>query len=109
MWTYLFPGLILMLLGVYNLARETFLSRYVWLSRYLALAGIIVITLFFLARSWLPIGIGTGTPINMVFVGVLIALSLTGFKFFFRMCTHEYSAGASNTNSSSQSFLSAWW
>ncbi len=82
MWTYLFPGLILMLLGVYNLARETFLSRYVWLSRSLALAGIIVITLFFLARSWLPVGIGTGTPINMVFVGVLIALSLTGFKFF---------------------------
>ena len=82
MWTYLFPGLVLMLLGVSHLARETFLSRYVWLSRSLALAGIIVITLFFLARSWLPIGIGTGTPINMVFVGVLIALSLTGFKFF---------------------------
>ena len=82
MWTYLFPGLVLMLLGVSNLARETFLSRYVWLSRYLALAGIIVITLFFLARSWLPIGIETGTPINMVFVGVLIALVLTGFKFF---------------------------
>ena len=85
MWTYLFPGLVLMLLGVSNLARETFLSRYVWLSRYeryLALAGIIVITLFFLARSWLPIGVETGTPINMVFVGVLIALALTGFKFF---------------------------
>ena len=85
MWTYFFPGLVLMLLGVSNLARETFLSRYVWLSRYeryLALAGIIVITLFFLARSWLPIGVETGTPINMVFVGVLIALALTGFKFF---------------------------
>ena len=65
MWTYLFPGLILMLLGVSNLARETFLSRYVWLSRYeryLAPAGIIVITLFFLARSWLPIGIEQGHP-----------------------------------------------
>ena len=85
MWTYLFPGLVLMLLGVSNLARETFLSRYVWLSRYeryLALTGIIVVTLFFLARSWLPIGVETGTPINMVFVGVLIALVLTGFKFF---------------------------
>ena len=82
MWTYLFPGLVLMLLGVSNLARETFLSRYVWLSRYLALAGIIVITLFFLARSWLPIGVETETPINMVFVGVLIALTLTCFKFF---------------------------
>ncbi len=85
MWTYLFPGLVLMLLGVSNLARETFLSRYVWLSRYeryLALTGIIVVTLFFLARSWLPIGVETGTPINMVFVGVLIVLVLTGFKFF---------------------------
>ena len=85
MWTSLFPGLVLMLLGVSNLARETFLSRYAWLSRYeryLALAGIIVITLFFLARSWLPIGVETGTPINMVFVGVLIALALAGFKFF---------------------------
>ena len=85
MWTYLFPGLLLMLLGVYNLARETFLSRYAGFARYeryLAPAGIIVITLFFLARSWLPIGVETGTPINMVFVGVLIALVLTGFKFF---------------------------
>ncbi len=82
MWTSLLPGLVLMLLGVSNLARETFLSRHVWLSRYLALAGIIAITLFFLARSWLPIGVETGTPINMVFVGGLIALVLTGFKFF---------------------------
>ena len=83
--TYPFPGLVLILLGVYNLARETGLSRYVWLSRYeryLVPAGIIVITLFFLVRSWLPLGVETGTPINMVFVGVLIALALTGFKFF---------------------------
>ena len=85
MWTYLFPGLVLLLLGAYNLARETFLSRYVWLSRYeryLVPAAIIVITLFFLVRSWFPIGVETGTPINMVFVGVLIALTLTFFKFF---------------------------
>lgn len=82
---YLLPGLVLLLLGAYNLTRETFLSRYVWLSRYeryLVPAAIIVITLFFLVRSWLPIGVETGTPINMVFVGVLIALTLTCFKFF---------------------------
>ena len=85
MWIYLFPGLVLLLLGASNLARETFLSRYVWLSRYeryLVPAAIIVITLFFLVRSWLPIGVETGTPLNMVFVGVLIALILTFFKFF---------------------------
>ena len=85
MWTYLFPGLVLMLLGVYNLMRETFLSRQVWLvryERYLAPVAIIVITLLFLVRSWLPIGVETGIPINMVFVGVLIALSLTCFTFF---------------------------
>ncbi len=83
--TYHFPGLILILLGVYNLVRETFLSHYAWLSRYeryLVPAGIIGLTLFFLVRSWLPLGVGTGTPINMVFVGVLIVLSLTCFKFF---------------------------
>lgn len=85
MWTYLFPGLLLMLLGVYNLARETFLSRYAGFARYeryLVPATIIGITLFFLVRSWLPIGVETGIPINMAFVGVLIALVLTGFKFF---------------------------
>lgn len=85
MWVYFFPGLVLMLLGVYNLMRETFLSRQVWLSRYeryLVPVAIIVITLFFLVRSWLPIGVETGTTISMVFVGVLIALTLTFFKFF---------------------------
>ena len=85
MWTYLFPGLLLMLLGVYNLAREMFLSRYAGFARYeryLVPATIIGITLFFLVRSWLPIGVETGIPINMAFVGVLIALVLTGFKFF---------------------------
>ena len=85
MWTYLFPGLLLMLLGVYNLAREMFLSRYAGVARYeryLVPATIIGITLFFLVRSWLPIGVETGIPINMAFVGVLIALVLTGFKFF---------------------------
>ena len=83
--TYHFPGLVLILLGVYNLVRGTLLPRYTWLSRYegyLVPAAIIVITLFFLARSWLPLGVETGTPSNMVFVGMLIALALTCFKFF---------------------------
>ena len=83
--TYPFPGLVLMLLGVYNLVRETLLSRYTWFSRYersVVPAAVMVITLFFLVRSWLPLGVETGTPINMVFVGVLIALALTFFKFF---------------------------
>ncbi len=85
MWTSLFPGLVLMLLGIYHLVRKPFLSRYAWFSRYErypVLAAIIVIMLFFLARYWLPMGVATGTPVNMVFVGILIALSLTCFKFF---------------------------
>ena len=83
--TYAFPGLVLMLLGVSSLVRETFPSRYAWFSRYegyVVPAAVIVITLFFLVRSWLPLGVETGTPINMVCVGVLIALALTFFKFF---------------------------
>ena len=35
--TYAFPGLVLMLLGVSSLVRETFPSRYAWFSRYEAL------------------------------------------------------------------------
>ena len=83
--TYPFPGLVLLLLGLYSVSRETFLSRYAWLARserYVVPAAVILITLFFLARSWLPIGVETGIPINMVFVGVLIAVALFFFKFF---------------------------
>ena len=85
MGTCPFPGLVLLLLGVYNLARDKMLSRYEWFSRserYVVPAAIIVTTLFLLVRSWLPIGVETGTPLNMVFVGLLIALALTFFKFF---------------------------
>ncbi len=83
--TYPFPGLVLLLLGVSPLVGATLRSRWARLSRYArfcAPVAIIVMTLFFLVRSWLPLGVETGTPVNMVFVGGLIALSLAGFKFF---------------------------
>ncbi len=80
-----FLGLVLILLGVYHLIRGPLLSHYAWLSRYecyLVPAAIIALALFFLGRSWLPLGVETGISINMVFAGVLIALSLACFRFF---------------------------
>jgi Cu(I)/Ag(I) efflux system membrane protein CusA/SilA len=82
---YVFPGLVLICVGMYSLLQRLLLARFGWLARsepYLVPAALILITLFFLAQSWLPLGIETGTAINMLSVGGFIALALLFFKFF---------------------------
>jgi Cu(I)/Ag(I) efflux system membrane protein CusA/SilA len=81
---YVFPGLVLILVGTYSLSQRLLLTRFGWLSRwesYPVPAGLILISLFFLAQSWLPLGVETGTAINMLSVGGLIAFALLFFKF----------------------------
>ena len=82
---YIFPGLVLIALGTYCLFKEKILKKYTAIEKYspyIILAIALTFVLFFLAHSWLPLGVETTTIINMVVVGLLIAGLLYVFKLF---------------------------
>lgn len=82
---YVFPGLLLIGLGLYGLFSKTLESRFARLGPwhpFVVPGMVITLVLFFLAGSWLPLGVETGTTINMLFVAALIAVWLYLFKVF---------------------------
>lgn len=75
-------GLLVLLLGVYRLARPMLtpaVARRVTLAE--NIVAIVAVTLL-LAQDWLPLGKGEGILVNILFVGILIASVMGTFKIF---------------------------
>lgn len=85
---YFFPGIVLTVLGIYGLLEDRLRTKIPALERirrYVIPAAALLVVLFFLADSWLPFGVETGTASNMFFIGALVAGALFSFRLFQRI------------------------
>ncbi len=75
-------------LNTWHLLRKKFLVNFTRFEPYqrLILPGMIILfVLFFLAKSWLPLGVESGTFSNIIVVGLIIATSLWIFHHFLQI------------------------
>ena len=83
--TYSLPGLLLIALGLFGLFNEKLLNKFPRLESHKELVApsvVILFVLYFLARSWLPLGVESNVANNIFVVGLLIAISLTLLRYF---------------------------
>ncbi len=76
---YTFPGLILILFATYHLFSKRVLEKFPRLEsykRFITPGAVILFVLYFLAKSWLPLGVESATLSNVILIGLLIAIAL---------------------------------
>lgn len=82
---FVFPGLILVLLGVYGIFSARLHQFYPNLSSYgwaVLPTSVLLIVLYFLSNSWRPLGVESNLLFNVVIVGTLIGFALWAFRQF---------------------------
>ena len=83
--THWLPGLILIALGLFGLFNEKLLEKFPRLNshkKFIVPAAAVLFVLYFLAISWLPLGVESHLASNIFVVGLLIAISLTFLSYF---------------------------
>ena len=69
-------GVVLIILGVYNLLERFLPDRFRQYSKYVIISVVLVGVLYVLTRAWLPLGAGHAYFTNLVFVAGVITLVL---------------------------------
>ena len=69
-------GVVLIILGVYNLLERFLPDRFRQYSKYVIIGVVLVGVLYVLTRAWLPLGAGHAYFTNLVFVASVITLVL---------------------------------
>ncbi len=72
-------GIVLMLIGVNNISEYQWSAKWKLVPKYLNIAIILAMVLYFLTREWLPLGASNPWIINFLFVGFVLLLVLGGF------------------------------